>query len=283
MIPKPLPPVAAAGLCVLGLALGGCGGSSLIQSKSSATTGSAPGAAANGAASVGGSGSATASTSSSSGGSAAGGSSGSGSSGSGSSGSGSAGSGSAGSSSSGSRSPSGSRSRSGSGSRSGSRSRSGTRGQFGSGSSHSRSHRSPAGASSSSPPSPFVVAADGICRSYRQQVAPLSSASGFAATEQVAPTLIGDARAAVTKLQALSAPPAAAANFQQFTSMTTSAIDQFQAAQTRSMSTTESVGVATEQQDMAAYESAIKDAQTAAAAAQTLGFQVCGSAGSDWL
>jgi hypothetical protein len=127
------------------------------------------------------------------------------------------------------------------------------------------------------------VAADGICRSYRQQVAPLTNASGLTATEQIAPTLIGDARAAVTKLEALSAPPADAANFQQFTSMTSSAIDQFGAAQSRSASTKESVGVASEQQDYTAYESAIKDAQTAATAAQTLGFQVCGSPGSDWL
>ena len=103
------------------------------------------------------------------------------------------------------------------------------------------------------------------------------------ATEQVAPTLIADARAAVTKLQALSAPSAAAANFQQFTSMTSSAIDQFEAAQTRSTSTKESVGVASEQQDYAAYENAITDAATAATAAQALGFQVCGSPGSDWL
>jgi hypothetical protein len=65
--------------------------------------------------------------------------------------------------------------------------------------------------------------------------------------------------------------------------MTSSAIDQFGAAQSRSASTKESVGVASEQQDYTAYESAIKDAQTAATAAQTLGFQVCGSPGSDWL
>jgi hypothetical protein len=103
------------------------------------------------------------------------------------------------------------------------------------------------------------------------------------ATEQIAPTLIGDARAAVTKLEALSAPPADATTFQQFTGMTSSAISQFEAAQSRSTSTVERVGVASEQQDYAAYESAIKDAQTAANAAQALGFQVCGSPGSDWL
>ncbi len=127
------------------------------------------------------------------------------------------------------------------------------------------------------------MAADGICRTYRQQVAPLSSASGLTATEQIAPTLIGDARAAVTKLEALSAPSADVATFQQFTSMTSSAIDQFEAAQTRSTSTKESIGVASEQRDYAAYETAIKDAQTASDAAQALGFQVCGSPGSDWL
>jgi hypothetical protein len=133
------------------------------------------------------------------------------------------------------------------------------------------------------PSSPFIRAADAICSQYRQNVAPLGKATSLTATEQIRTTLINDARQAVTQLQGLSPPAADASTYQQFTSLTSSAITAFASAQTQSTSTVEATGVAVEQQDMARYETAINDAQSADANAHKLGFQVCGSPGSDWL
>lgn len=129
---------------------------------------------------------------------------------------------------------------------------------------------------------PFMAAADAICRSYRNSVASLNHAQGFAANEKEQPTLIADAQGAVTRLEALSPPPADAALFGQFTNKTAASIQLLEQAQARSTSTVESQGVAVEQQDYNAYEQAAQDAEAAAAAARKIGFRVCGSPGSDW-
>jgi hypothetical protein len=139
---------------------------------------------------------------------------------------------------------------------------------------------SPAG---SAPGGQFIVAGDAICRAYRRQVSPLSRATTLAAQEQVSRSLVNAARQAVGQLQALSPPGLRQATFKRFTGMTSAAIDEFAAAQSRSTSTREATGAAVRGQDLAAYQTAVSDAQAADAAARQIGFRVCGSSGSDWL
>lgn len=131
--------------------------------------------------------------------------------------------------------------------------------------------------------SPFIRAADAVCRAYRQQVRPLGQASTLAAQEQIYPTLVADARAAVTKLQTIKAPSGDASAFSVFITNTNDAINAFVAAQDRTTSTVESQGTAMEEQDFHSYQTAIDDATTAGNAARALGFRVCGSPGSEWL
>jgi hypothetical protein len=139
---------------------------------------------------------------------------------------------------------------------------------------------SPAG---SAPGGQFIVAGDAICRAYRRQVAPLGRATTLAAQEQVSRSLVNAARQAVGQLEALSPPAPRQPTFKRFTGMTSAAIDEFAVAQSRSTSTQEATAVAVRAQDLAAYQTAVGDAQAADAAARQLGFHVCGTSGSDWL
>jgi hypothetical protein len=129
----------------------------------------------------------------------------------------------------------------------------------------------------------FTATADQICRSYRQQVAPLGQATTLTAQERVYASVVGDAKAAIARLRSLSPPGADAAEFSTFIHNTARAVNDFTAAQSRTRSTEESVGVRTEAQDFADFQGAAKAATAAHTAARSLGLRVCGSAGSDWL
>jgi hypothetical protein len=129
----------------------------------------------------------------------------------------------------------------------------------------------------------FATAADAICRSYRKEVNPANAARTLTEQEQVYSRVITAARHAVSKLHRLSAPSAQLGGFRSFVTHTSAAIDEFASAQARSRTTQESGGVTSEQQDLAAFQRAGRDATAGDAAARKLGLKVCGSPGSDWL
>jgi hypothetical protein len=129
----------------------------------------------------------------------------------------------------------------------------------------------------------FATAADAICRSYRREVSPANTARTLTEQEQVYPRVITAARRAISRLHRLSAPAGELAGFRRFIDHTSAAVDEFASAQGRSRTTQESTGVAAEQQDLAAFQRAGRDATAGEAAARHLGLKVCGSPGSDWL
>jgi hypothetical protein len=138
------------------------------------------------------------------------------------------------------------------------------------------------GGSSRAKYTPFMAAADAICRSYRKQVQPLNHPNGFAAVEEVEPELVRAADLALARLGALTPPRAEAAKFKVFTNMTAASVQETETATSRSKSTSEAVGGAQDWADFAAFGQAIQDADSAGAAARAIGLRVCGSPGSDW-
>jgi hypothetical protein len=132
------------------------------------------------------------------------------------------------------------------------------------------------------PPS-FAAQADAVCTSYRQRVANLHLSSTLVEQEKVFPTLLREARAAISRLGALKPPAPDATAFAAYTHLTSIAVKYFVNAQTKSRSTRESVGVAQMQQNMETYRTLERVATAAGRIARHLGMHVCGSDGSDWL
>jgi hypothetical protein len=131
--------------------------------------------------------------------------------------------------------------------------------------------------------SELISAADAICRGYRHQVGSVGKATSLSAQEHVYSDVVGAAQSALAKLRALAPPASDGPGFTLFVHQTSAAIGDFVAAQARTRSTQESVGVEAEQHDFAAFERAAHAAAAAQGAARQLGLHVCGSPGSDWL
>lgn len=129
----------------------------------------------------------------------------------------------------------------------------------------------------------FASAADAICGTYRREVSPANAARTLTEQERVFSRVISAARRAISRLHQLSVPAGQLKVFRSFIDHTSAAVDEFASAQARSRTTQESDGVATEEQDFAAFQRAGRDATAGDAAAHRLGLRVCGSPGSDWL
>jgi hypothetical protein len=132
------------------------------------------------------------------------------------------------------------------------------------------------------PPS-FASQADAVCTRYRQNVSTLHLSTSLTEQEKVAPTLLREAHAAISRLGALTPPAPDITAFAAYTHLTSVAVDDFVRAQTKSPSTKESVGVAQMQRNMATYRALGRVAAAADKIARHLGMHVCGSDGSDWL
>jgi hypothetical protein len=133
------------------------------------------------------------------------------------------------------------------------------------------------------PSARFAAAADAICGTYRRHSSATSQATTLAAQEHIYAGVVDAATEAIASLRALSPPAAERPTFTRYLQLTATAIDDFVAAQGRSRSTREATGVEVENQDFLTFQHLAHDATAADAVARKLGFDVCGSAGSDWL
>lgn len=129
----------------------------------------------------------------------------------------------------------------------------------------------------------FASEADGVCRSYRREVAGKGGASTLPAQERVYATVVDDATRALVRLQQLSPPAAQRPLFLRYLALTGGAVDDFAAAQRRSRSTSVTTGNKVEARDLRTFALLARRVTAARAVARELGLRVCGSAGSDWL
>jgi hypothetical protein len=130
----------------------------------------------------------------------------------------------------------------------------------------------------------FVSAADAICRSFRARARAIgTAATTLGAQETELRKLVTATEQSVKALTDLSPPNADAAGLRRFAEMTVAAVIAFAQAQSRTSSTSESVGSQVEASDLADSGRSAHDAAAAQAAARTLRLHICGSSGSAWL
>jgi hypothetical protein len=130
----------------------------------------------------------------------------------------------------------------------------------------------------------FVASADAICRSFRAHARQIGAgATTLAAQETELGHLVTVTEQSIRSLTDLSPPTPEAAGLRRFATMTVASVVAFAEAQSRTRSTSETVGSQVEAHDLAAAQRSAHDAAAASAAARQLGLHVCGSAGAAWL
>ncbi len=130
----------------------------------------------------------------------------------------------------------------------------------------------------------FIEGADQICTTYRAAVQRTGQTSTtLVSQENELQTLTNQTAAALNSFSNLAPPSKEAALAEQYASLTQTSVADFVKAQTRSTSTSESAGVADENQDMQLANTSGEDALSAQSIAHKLGFKVCGTSGAEWL
>jgi hypothetical protein len=130
----------------------------------------------------------------------------------------------------------------------------------------------------------FDIRADSICHANRVTLRRIGGAAKTWSRQQSELNdLVQATDASLTRLAGLTPGRQQRALARSFLSLTRTSIRDFLAAQTRSRSTSESVGTANEVRDTQLAEASGKAAVAAARKAQELGLKVCGSSGAEWL
>ncbi len=130
----------------------------------------------------------------------------------------------------------------------------------------------------------FVASADAVCTNYRATVRGIAAkATTVVAQEGEMQDLVNATSAALKRLEALSPPTVQAAPAGKYIALVGSSVRNFVLAQSRSSSTSEAAGTASETQDMNDANASSQEALSAQATAHRLGLRVCGSSGAEWL
>lgn len=130
----------------------------------------------------------------------------------------------------------------------------------------------------------FISSADAICRSFRARARAIGAGATTLVTQETElSSLLKATEQSAKALTELSPPVTEDPGLQRFATMTVASAIAFAEAQTRTSSTSETVGAQVEARDLADSARSSGDAIAAASAARRLGLRVCGSAGSAWL
>jgi hypothetical protein len=130
----------------------------------------------------------------------------------------------------------------------------------------------------------FDTRADGICSANRATVRRIgAAATTWSLQQSELSDLVGATNASLAKLAALKPGKAETKLARRFIALTRTSISDFLAAQTRSTSTNEAIGAATESRDLETAQASATAAIAAQKAARTLRLRVCGSSGAEWL
>ena len=129
----------------------------------------------------------------------------------------------------------------------------------------------------------FISSADAICRSFRSRARAIGAGATTLVTQETELSrLLATAEQSAKALTELSPPASEAPGLRRFATMTVASVIAFAEAQTRTSSTSETVGAQVEARDLADSARSSHDATAATSAARQLGLHVCGSSGSAW-
>jgi hypothetical protein len=130
----------------------------------------------------------------------------------------------------------------------------------------------------------FDTRADRVCAANRATVRRIgAAATTWSLQQSELNDLVHATDASLGRLAALKPGKAEAKAARRYISLTRTSVTDFLAAQARSTSTKEAIGVATESRDVKAAQASAKAAVAAQQAARALRLRVCGASGAEWL